>query len=479
MQKLREWLVPLAYFSNNLISRLGIFLVTASGILWILLFPQLLSGSVANPYAGLLMFVGLPVLFIGGLLLIPAGVYFAKRRAKAAGDEQPPLIDFRHPAVRKLTVFILVATCANVIIASQLSYSAVGFVDSDKFCGEVCHQVMTPQATAHSLSPHAKVGCVECHIGSGAASFVKYKMDGMGQLVSVVTHSFPKPITPPVENMRPAREICEQCHSREHFIGDKFWVHTEFAEDQQNTAATTVLRLKVGGARWSGATGIHGAHQNPKTTVEYVYTDKEREAIPQVTFTDESGKRTVFTSTDAKPTPAQLAAGHRRTMDCVDCHNRATHQFQLPERALDQAMAEGRINPALPFAKKQAMALLKRKYADRDTAAREIGTELAGFYAKSYPQAKKPDVDAAVEAVKAIYARNIYPDMNVAWGTYPSHLGHTDSPGCFRCHDGNHTSSDGRTIPNDCSTCHEMPAVQEKDPKILADLGLKPAADSK
>jgi hypothetical protein len=402
MQKLREWLVPLAYFSNNLISRLGIFVVTASGILWILLFPQLLSANVANPYAGLLLFVGLPALFLGGLALIPVGVYFAKRRAKAAGDEAPPVVDFRHPAVRKLTVFILVATCANVIIASQLSYAAVGYVDSDKFCGEVCHQVMIPQAAAHMQSPHSKVACVECHIGSGATWFVKYKMDGVGELVSLVTHTFPKPIVPPVENLRPARDICEQCHSSQRNAGDRLWVRTEFAEDEQNTAATTVLRLKVGGTTWNGSTGIHGVHQNPKTSIEYVYTDKERESIAQVTFKDESGKTTVYTSTDAKPTPQQLAAGHRRTMDCIDCHNRATHQFQVPDRALDHAMAEGQIDPSLPFAKKQALALLKGKYADRDAAAREIETSFAGFYQKTYPQVyaqKKAAVDSAIAAV--------------------------------------------------------------------------------
>jgi hypothetical protein len=470
MQKLREWLVPLAYFSNNLISRVGIFVVTAAGILWILLFPQLFTGTAANPYAGLLMFVGLPTLFLGGLALIPVGVFFARRRAQASGDDQPPVVDFRHPSVRKLTIFILAATCVNIVIASQLSYTAVGYVDSDKFCGETCHQVMTPQGTAHLSSPHSQVGCVECHIGSGAGWFVRYKWDGVGELVSLVTHTFPQPIVPPVENLRPARDICEQCHARDRFLGDRQWVHTTFASDEPNTASTTVLRLKVGGLRAGAWTGIHGAHLNPKNKIEYTYTDRERAAISQVAFTDESGETTLFNSSEAKPG----AAGHRRTMDCVDCHNRATHQFDMPDRALDAALADGRINPALPFAKKQALALLQASYPDRDTAAREIASGLKNFYQKSYPQVLAPNIDAAVAAVQAIYARNIYPDMKITWGTYPSHLGHTDSPGCFRCHDGNHTSADGRTISNDCATCHEMPAVDEKDPKVLSDLGVKP-----
>jgi hypothetical protein len=151
----------------------------------------------------------------------------------------------------------------------------------------------------------------------------------------------------------------------------------------------------------------------------------------------------------------------------------------VPERAVDQAMADGHISPSLPFAKKQAMEALKRTYPDRDTAAREIAGAFTEFYGKSYAPlyaSNKGAVEQAITAVQGIYGRNIFPDMKITWGTYPSNLGHTDSTGCFRCHDGNHASADGKTIPNDCSTCHDMPAMQERDPKILADLGLKPTA---
>jgi hypothetical protein len=80
----------------------------------------------------------------------------------------------------------------------------------------------------------------------------------------------------------------------------------------------------------------------------------------------------------------------------------------------------------------------------------------------------------ATAAVQSIYAQNIFPEMKITWGTYPNNLGHTDFPGCFRCHDGNHASADGRTISNDCATCHDLLAVSEKNPKILTDLGMNP-----
>jgi len=476
MKKLREWLVPLAYFSNNLISRMGIFVVTAAGVLWVVLLPQLVRGQMANAYAGIVLFMGLPALFVLGLVLIPVGVYLERRGRKARGESAPAVFDFRHPSVRKLAIFLGLATAANLVIASQLSYTAVTYMDTEKFCGETCHTVMTPEHTAYINSPHARVGCVECHIGPGAGWFVRYKLDGVGQVFAVLTHTYPRPIPSPVESLRPAPETCEHCHAPQRFTEDRFVVHTEYAADEQNTSSTTVLLMKVGGQTWRGTVGIHGAHLEANTKIDYITTDRQRQTIPQVIYTDAAGKTTVYNATDTKLTKEQLAAGERRTMDCVDCHNRPTHIFELPDHAVDQAMADGHISPSLPFAKKQTVEALKREYPDRETAAREIEGALTEFYRKSYPKIYASDkgaVETAITAVQAIYARNIFPDMKITWGTYPSNLGHNDSPGCFRCHDGNHTSADGKTIPNDCSTCHDMPAVQEKNPKILSDLGLR------
>lgn len=479
MQRLREWLVPLAYFSNNLISRIGIFATTAAGVLWIVLMPQLLRGETANPYAGLVLYMGLPTLFFIGLILIPLGVYLERRRTKEAGEVKHDVFDLRHPAVRKLLIFIALATMANIIIASQLSYTAITYMDTEKFCGETCHTVMTPEHTAYVQSPHSRVGCVECHIGPGAGWFVRYKLDGVGQLFAVIAHSYPTPIPSPVQNLRPARETCEHCHSPQRFTEDRFLVHTEYASDEHNTPATTVLLMKIGGQTWRGTVGIHGAHLEANTKIEYITTDRQRQTIPQVIYTDAAGKTTVYNATDTKLTKEQLDAGQHRIMDCMDCHNRPTHIFEMPDRAVDQAMADGHISPSLPFVKKEAIEALKRDYPDRETAAREIEGAFAEFYRKNYPQvyaSNKGAVEAAYSAVQAIYARNVFPDMKVTWGTYPSNLGHMDSPGCFRCHDGNHTSADGKTIPNDCTTCHDMPAMQEKNPKILSDLGLQAVA---
>ena len=277
---------------------------------------------------------------------------------------------------------------------------------------------------------------------------VRAKLSGTRQLFAVAFNTYERPISSPVKNLRPARETCEQCHWPNRFTGDLFLVRNSYsADDEQNSKTTSVLLMKVGGQTWRGAVGIHGAHSDTKAHMDYIDTDEHRQVIPQVTYTTADGKVTVFNATDQKVTAAQLENGEHRRMDCMDCHNRPSHTFQLPERAVDLAMDNGRISPALPFIKKQSIAALRRDYASQDAASREIATSLTQFYQSKYPQTDPNTLKNAVDAVKAIYLQNVFPEMKISWGTYPNNLGHMDFPGCFRCHDGNHKSSDGRVFP--------------------------------
>jgi hypothetical protein len=279
-----------------------------------------------------------------------------------------------------------------------------------------------------------------------------------------------------VKYLRPARETCEQCHWPQRFTGDKLRVNTSYKDDETNTPQTDVFLLKVGGRTWQGSVGIHGRHLADRTRIRYIATDPQRQMIPVVYYTDETGKTTEFISTDAKPTQKQLDAGEHRLMDCIDCHNRPAHAFDLPENAVDKAMSVGSISRELPYIKKKAVEVLKVDYPARDFAKQAILGELDKFYRTNYPdlyQTRRALVLQAADEVAAIYFRNIFPDMRVTWGTHPNNVGHNDSPGCFRCHDGSHTSADGQTITNDCSACHEFLATAEEHPKILTDLGLK------
>jgi len=293
----------------------------------------------------------------------------------------------------------------------------------------------------------------------------------------VAFNTFQRPIPSPVEHLRPARETCEQCHWPQKFHGDKMLVSTKYAEDEANTSSSTVLLLKIGGTTWQGRAGIHGRHLDAEERISYVSTDGRRQEIPKVIYRDDTGKTVEYISDEIKKVPAdQLAKLPIRKMDCVDCHNRPTHAFQMPDRALDKAISEGRISRDLPFVKKTGLELLKKDYANRDAASVQIPAAVTEFYKAKYPevfQQKRGQVDAAGQTIKAIYLRNVFPEMKITWGTHPNHIGHEESTGCFRCHDGAHKSADGKIIEADCSTCHTILAQDEKDPKILKDLGAK------
>jgi nitrate/TMAO reductase-like tetraheme cytochrome c subunit len=474
--RLSEWLAPVIYLSSNPLSLIGVVVVTTATVLWVFLLPTLFGHGTNNPYLGIPIFLLLPGVFVFGLILIPIGIVLRRRSLRRQGVPvaSAKSLSFESPELRRLAAFIGIASFVNVVIVCQWGYSAVNYMDGAQFCGQTCHTVMQPEYTAYVNSSHARVECAQCHIGPGASWFVRSKLAGVRQVFAVTFHTYSQPIPSPVENLRPARETCEQCHWPARFSGDVFTVHTSYGDDQANQATSTVLLMKVGGHSWRGSTGIHGVHVADNAQILYTSTDRQRQQIPQVIYTAPDGKVTIYNSTSAKATAADLSHGEKRAMDCVDCHNRPTHVFQLPERAVDGALAQGQISPKLPFIKKEAVAVLRQNYPDRDTAVRDIAASLDKFYQTTYSSVSSSnaaEVKNAIAAVQAIYLRNIFPEMKITWGSYPNNLGHMDFPGCFRCHDGDHQSADGRAIPNDCATCHDLLAVDEKDPKVLSGLG--------
>jgi hypothetical protein len=435
----------------------GGLLTTLSALVFIFVFLIDVFGFHTNPYFGLVFFVVLPVVFILGLVMIPAGIMLERRRQRLGlAPRRVPLIDFSNPRHQQVTVVVLALTIANVLIVSLAAFRAVEYMDSTAFCGQVCHTVMEPEFVAHRDGPHSRVTCVECHVGSGAQSYVYYKLNGLRQLAHLVQGNYPKPVPSPVHNLRPARSTCEMCHWPEKFHGDKVEIIPSYADDEQNTSSPTRLVLHIGGGlpQFGLGAGIHW-HTNPQNEIDFVATDEQRLEIPYVRLKDGSGKVHEFRTADV--TDAQIA-GERRRMDCVDCHNRPTHEFLAsPERAVDEALARGAIPATLPFARREAVAALKETYPDRASADRTIAERLRAFYQKN-PGASAPqaDVDRLIRAAQFLHARNVFPAMNVTWGTHPSHIGHTDAPGCFRCHDDQHKSAEGRVIRQDCDLCHEI-----------------------
>jgi nitrate/TMAO reductase-like tetraheme cytochrome c subunit len=464
----RGWLSPLIYLSNNWVSLTGVVLVTTSTVFWLFLLPTTLRGEMQSPYVGILAYLVLPAPFFAGLFMIPLGIWLKRRREGVSGiyprDFPPPR--WSNPELRKLAYFVLFTTAINIVVGSQLTYAAVGYMDSVTFCGRTCHTVMQPEYTAYQNSPHAHVECVNCHIGPGASWFVRSKLSGVGQVFAVMFNTYPRPIPTPVTNLRPARETCETCHWPQKYAEDRVRVIPTFADDEKSTETKTVMLVKIGGG--NHGIGIHGTHLGPGVVIRY-WSDTSRQNIPQVEYS-QNGRSTVYAVSGAK-----TQALEERVMDCMDCHNRPSHTFELPDRAVDREMEAGLISTALPFAKKKAVEILKANYPSRADAVRRIPEAFESYYRQTYPAVwaqNQASVTNSARDVLAIWDRNVFPAMDLTWGHYPNNIGHTDYPGCFRCHDGSHTAKEGKAITQDCNACHNILAMDEANPKVLTDLGI-------
>ena len=444
---------------RNGLSLAGIAIVTMSALLFLIVFFLDLFGFHTNPYFGIIFFLIAPAVFIFGLALIPIGMFFERRR-RAAGHPAHvgwPKLDLNNPVQRRGVFIVLVMTFVNVVIISLAAYRGIEFMDSSSFCGEVCHEVMQPEFMAYQDGPHSKIACVQCHIGPGAPYLVKSKVDGVRQVFAVLMNSHSRPIPSPVHTLRPAREVCEQCHWPEKFHGDSVQVKREYADDEGVTESTTTLRVHVGGGseKLGVATGIHW-HMNVANVVEY-WADAKRQTIPWVKVTDRT--RAVREYAVEGMTEAERDKLEHRVMDCMDCHNRPSHAFSpTPEKAVDDAIASGEL-AKLPFVRRETVAALKATYPDQPAAAREIAGRLTNFYRSGGTdgrQVSQPELERAIETAQRLYSRNVFPKMKVSWGTYPNNIGHMYAPGCFRCHDDSHKTKDGTTISQDCETCHQI-----------------------
>ena len=447
---------------RNPISIVGAFLTTFSAVLFLVVFLADLFGLHTNPYIGIVFFLILPGFFLLGLALIPVGAWLERRRRKSglgASIVDWPKLDLNNPHQRKVTGIVFVLTLANIVIVSLAAYRGIEYMDSVQFCGQVCHVVMKPEFSAYQEGPHSRVACVQCHIGPGASWFAKSKVSGIRQVFAVTLHTYSRPIPSPVEQLRPAREVCEQCHWPEKFHGDKIVTLHEYAEDEANTDSVTKVQVHIGGGndRRGGATGIHW-HTNPNNRIEYIAIDKKRQVIGYVRLTDKLGNVREYRAPNI--TDDQLAKGERRTMDCMDCHNRPSHPMAATaERAVNQALAAGEIPASVPFIRREAVKLLKAEYPSQEAADAAIADGLRNFYRTNYKDrfASQPgEFERAIAATQFLYRRSIFPEMGVKFGSYPNNLGHMDFPGCFRCHDEEHVTKDGRKIAQDCEQCHKI-----------------------
>ena len=433
----------------------GAVITTASAVVFITLVIAMLAGLLNNPYAGLVVFLAVPAVFVVGLVLIPVGMSLERRRLLQHPTEAEwPVVDFRRPEVRRTALMIVALTAVNVVIVLLAGYGGLHAMDTPGFCGQACHTPMHPQFQAWQGAAHAGIPCVECHIGEGAAAFVHAKLAGVRQLMQVASTSYPRPIPSGTELPSGAQaEMCRSCHRPERVLGDHVRVIREYADDEANTETVTVLQMHMNVTSESSR-AIHW-HANRSVHVEYVATDEERQTIPYVRATYPNGQTKEFVVKDTSPDA--IRGGTRRTMECGDCHNAVGHPISpTPERAVDRAMAAAMVSHELPFVRRESVRLLKASYSNEDEAARAIDDGLRNFYKTRGGSTDPQALSKTVRTVQELYRRNVFPAMNVTWGTYPDNKGHITSNGCMRCHDDSHEAKDGSKISGDCEFCHKQ-----------------------
>jgi len=449
---------------RNYISFAGSAIAAAGlvSIVLMLLLEFLGDGAAShNPYVGIFTYILFPTVMGFGLVVVVFGMLWERRRRRrlAPGDVgRYPVLDLNNPHRRRIFSGFLMLTFVFLFLSAFVSYRAFEHTESVQFCGQTCHTPMRPEFVAYQASPHARVKCVECHVGPGAGWYVRSKLSGAYQLYSVAFNKYPRPIKSPVHNLRPAQETCEQCHWPAKFFGAQLKVFNRYAYDERNTLRQTRMLINTGGGSptTGQVTGIHW-HMNIGNEITYVSSDEQRQVIPWVRSKSKDGSVTEYRLEGAPFTPEQVAEMPQRRMDCVDCHNRPSHVYVPPDRAVDNSLTAGKIDASLPFVKRQAVEVLTANYSTTEEAVAAISRNLDAFYRESYPDvyARKSDaIRSAIAEVQRVYQTYLFPEMKVDWRTHPNNIGHYYSQGCFRCHDGQHKSADGRVIRNECNICH-------------------------
>ena len=452
-------LLPSSFY--NMRSLLGAGISGLSLSLIIFLFVLEAMSEHPKPYMGIITLIILPGFLVLGVVMIAWGVMRVHKRRRRGQEDKPLLtIDFNNPRHRLAFTLTSFGTMFFLGLSAFGSYKAYEFTDSDQFCGEMCHSVMSPEYTAYQFSPHARVGCAQCHIGEGAEWFVKAKISGSYQVYSVLFNKYSRPIQTPIENLRPAQQTCEQCHWPKHFFSEKQRKWTYFLSDEKNTKWDLNLLIHIGGGNnEEGPTsGIHW-HMNISNRIDYKPADRRRQDIPWIRVKHGDGTVRVYRNKTSKLSDEQLAELEERRMDCIDCHNRPTHIYRHPAKSVNQEMSAGWIDPKIPFIKNVAVKTLETPFRTKPDALDSIRILITDFYQDHYPEFVKTDtgkIDRAIKEVQKIYNRNFFPEMGSSWKAYPDNIGHLTSLGCFRCHDGNHVSDDGKVLSRDCNVCHTI-----------------------
>jgi hypothetical protein len=447
----------------------GVVLATSAFVTFSMLELMRLAGFLTNAYIGLITYLLFPALFVIGLILIPIGWRILKKRT---GRTTRELLNKRFEPTEiqsgffgsRIFATVAILTLLNVVFMGAASSRMLQFMDEAEFCGTACHDAMNPEWVTYQQSPHARVKCVECHVGEGAEALLDSKLNGMWQIISLTFDLYERPIETPVRQLRPARETCEKCHWPDKFYGSRLKNIVRFETDSASTPKYTTLNLKVDAGSGRIRRGIHW-HISEKNIVRYASVGDKREEMIWVEAMQPDGsfkryRNPELSSETERPEDV-------RALDCIDCHNRATHIYEDPADAVDDRIRFGDLDRSLPYLRREAYDALVNDYPNQVAAMDGIANHIRGYYEREFPEVALREmalIDSTIEVLQHVYNRNVHFGMNIRWGTYKSHLGHRDDGGCFRCHSSELVDENGESISDDCTTCHSILALEESEP---------------
>jgi nitrate/TMAO reductase-like tetraheme cytochrome c subunit len=450
--------------TKNWLTIIGSIIASINFLLILLLFIISTIFNKQNTNLGLYIYIILPGFMVFGLLLIPIGMFFERRRInrkEEPGISRLPFIDLNDPRHRNAFFIFTASTIVLLFFSTLGSFEAYHMTESTEFCGTLCHQVMEPEYTAYQNSPHANVTCVECHVGAGASWYVKSKLSGLHQVYAVTVNNYPRPIETPLHDLRPARETCEKCHWPQKFYARSLQTNKYFLADSINSEWDIILQMKTG-PEYSGlgfSEGIHW-HINPAVNIEYISDNDKRENITYVKYTNKTtGVVTIYRNPETPIEDSLIAATQTRTMDCIDCHNRPSHNYNSPPVYFDKALLTGSVSKEIPYIKKVTMGILRQTFSNKDTALIIIKDSITSYYKSNFNDfyTKNNDkIGSSIVSIQKAFSQNTFPKMKVTYDVYPEHIGHLESNGCFRCHNNAFKSDNGRTITRDCNLCHTI-----------------------
>ncbi len=454
--------LPKSFYSWTTISGAVLASISFMLIVFTLAITFLFPDDSSN-YLGLFTFIILPVFLVIGLIMIPVGTIRKMKKDKKREVEREvrfPIVNLNDPGQRRVIFIFTTATAAFLMLTGLGSYEVFHYTESNEFCGTLCHNVMEPEYVTYHGSAHARVRCVECHVGSGVNWYVKSKLSGLYQVYSVIAGAYPTPIETPIHNLRPAQETCEKCHWPEKFYDPKFVTKKHYLSDEENTEWNIQLLMKTGpeNRALGQSEGIHW-HINPDVKIDYFSSSRKRDTILEVNYTNlKTGEIRTFINIEIDDHSHKEPS---RTMDCLDCHNRPSHDYLSPSLFVDQAIAGGKISQKIPEIKSISMGILARDFPTTDSAMTYISVKLTDYYNRNYEEFMDTNsvlLEKAIVAIQEGFKNNIFPSMKAKWSAYPNFMGHVESMGCYRCHNDNFVSHDGHVISKECTLCHSIKA---------------------